>query len=60
MKTRYTVALSILAGVAVGAAAVQALHAQAKLPAYVVAEISHSRAHADRKTPPFGRSPLKR
>ena len=28
MKTRYTVALSILAGVAVGAAAVQALHAQ--------------------------------
>jgi uncharacterized protein (DUF1330 family) len=40
MKTRYTVALSILAGVAVGAAAVQALHAQAKPPAYVVAEIN--------------------
>src|SRR5712671_3828817 len=39
MKTRYTIALSILAGVAVGAAAVQALHAQAKLPAYVIAEI---------------------
>ena len=39
MKTRYTIALSILAGVAVGAAAVQALHAQAKPPAYVVAEI---------------------
>ena len=39
MKTHYTVALSILAGVAVGAAAVQALHAQAKPPAYVVAEI---------------------
>jgi uncharacterized protein (DUF1330 family) len=39
MKTRYTVALSILAGVAVGAAAVQTLHAQAKPPAYVVAEI---------------------
>src|SRR5216683_5447969 len=39
MKTRTTVALSILAGVAVGAAAVQALHAQAKPPAYVVAEI---------------------
>ena len=39
MKTRYTVALSILAGVAVGAAAVQALHAQAKPPAYVIAEI---------------------
>jgi uncharacterized protein (DUF1330 family) len=39
MKPRYTVALSIWAGVAVGAAAVQALHAQAKPPAYVVAEI---------------------
>src|SRR2546430_1073966 len=39
MKARYTVALSILAGVVVGAAAVQALHAQAKPPAYVVAEI---------------------
>jgi uncharacterized protein (DUF1330 family) len=39
MKTRYTVALSIWVGVVVGAAAVQALHAQAKPPAYVVAEI---------------------
>ena len=39
MKPCYTVALSILAGVAIGAAAVQALHAQAKPPAYVVAEI---------------------
>jgi uncharacterized protein (DUF1330 family) len=39
MKTRYLVALSILAGAAGGAAAVQALHAQAKPPAYVIAEI---------------------
>ena len=39
MKTRYTASLSVLAGLAVGAAAVQALHAQAKPPAYVVAEI---------------------
>ena len=39
MKTRCTVALSVLAGVAVGAAAVQVLHAQAKPPAYVIAEI---------------------
>ncbi len=39
MKTRYTVALSICAGIAIGAAAVQALHAQAKPPAYVIAEI---------------------
>ncbi len=39
MKTRYTVALSVLAGVAVGAGAVRGLHAQATPPAYVVAEI---------------------
>jgi uncharacterized protein (DUF1330 family) len=39
MKTHCTVALSILAGAAVGAVAVQALHAQAKPPAYVIAEI---------------------
>jgi uncharacterized protein (DUF1330 family) len=39
MKTRYAAGLAVLAGVAIGAAAVQALHAQAKLPAYVVAEI---------------------
>jgi len=39
MKPRYTVGLYILAGVAVGAAAVQALHAQSKPLAYVVAEI---------------------
>lgn len=39
MKTRYTVALSMLAGIAVGAAAVQGLHAQAKPPVYTVTEI---------------------
>ena len=39
MKTQWTIILSISAGVAVGAAAVQALHAQSKPPAYVVAEI---------------------
>jgi uncharacterized protein (DUF1330 family) len=39
MKTRYAIALSVLGGVAAGAAAVQAIHAQAKPPAYVIAEI---------------------
>ena len=39
MRTRYTVALSMLAGAALGAAAIQGLHAQAKPPVYVVAEI---------------------
>ena len=39
MKTRYTVALSMLAGAALGGAAIQGLHAQAKPPVYYVAEI---------------------
>src|SRR6516225_7645739 len=39
MKTRFTVALSMLAGAALGAAAMQGLHAQAKPKAYTVTEI---------------------
>jgi uncharacterized protein (DUF1330 family) len=39
MKVRYTVALSILAGAALGALAVHSLHAQAKPPVYYIAEI---------------------
>jgi uncharacterized protein (DUF1330 family) len=39
MKMHYAVVLSLLAGAAVGAAAIQTLHAQAKPPVYYVAEI---------------------
>jgi uncharacterized protein (DUF1330 family) len=39
MKTRYTIALSMIAGVALGGAAIQGLHAQAKLKAYTIGEI---------------------
>jgi len=39
MKAHHTVALSMLAGVAIGAFVVQGLHAQAKPPAYVVIPI---------------------
>jgi uncharacterized protein (DUF1330 family) len=39
MNTRYTVALSMLAGAALGGAAIQGLHAQAKQPVYTVSEI---------------------
>ena len=39
MKTRYTVALSMVAGAALGGAAIQGLHAQAKPPVHYVAEI---------------------
>jgi uncharacterized protein (DUF1330 family) len=39
METRYVVALSLLTGVAIGGAAIQGLHAQAKPKAYIVTEI---------------------
>jgi uncharacterized protein (DUF1330 family) len=39
MKTYYTVGLSMLAGIGVGAIAVQTLHAQGKAPIYRIAEI---------------------
>jgi uncharacterized protein (DUF1330 family) len=39
MKTRYAVALSMIAGAALGGAAIPSLHAQSKLKAYGVAEI---------------------
>ncbi len=39
MRTHLTVALSMLAGAAVGAVAVQGLHAQTKPPVYQITEI---------------------
>jgi uncharacterized protein (DUF1330 family) len=39
MKTYFTVALSMLAGIGIGAVAVQTLHAQGKAPVYTVTEI---------------------
>lgn len=39
MKTKYTVALAMMAGVGIGALAVQGLHAQGTPPSYVVTEI---------------------
>jgi uncharacterized protein (DUF1330 family) len=39
MKTPYTVALALSAGVAFGALAVQALHAQAKPPVYLIGQV---------------------
>ena len=49
MKTYYTVALSMLAGVGIGGAAIQSLHAQAKPKAYTVTELEtlDARAAAD-------------
>jgi uncharacterized protein (DUF1330 family) len=46
MQTRYTVALSMIAGAALGGAAIQGLHAQAKLKAYSIGEIEVTDASA--------------
>ena len=46
MKTYYTIALSVLAGAAIGALAVQGLRAQAKPPAYVFVEVEISNPDA--------------
>lgn len=39
MKTRYTVALAVIAGFGLGAVTIDRLHAQAKPPVYFIAEI---------------------
>ncbi len=39
MRSHYTVALAMLAGFGLGAVAVQGLHAQARPPAYTIAEV---------------------
>jgi uncharacterized protein (DUF1330 family) len=46
MKTQFTVAIAMLAGAAIGATAVNGLHAQAKAPVYVVTEIDVTNADA--------------
>ena len=46
MKTRYTVVLSMIAGAALGGAAIQGLHAQAKPKAYIVTEFEAIDAEA--------------
>jgi hypothetical protein len=39
MDTKYKIALAALAGIGLGAAAIEGLHAQAKPPAYVVVAV---------------------
>jgi uncharacterized protein (DUF1330 family) len=39
MKANYKLALGVLAGVAIGGGAIEALHAQAKPPAYVIVAV---------------------
>jgi uncharacterized protein (DUF1330 family) len=39
MKVNYKIVIALVAGTAIGGAAIQGLHAQAKAPAYTIAEI---------------------
>ena len=57
MKTPLTIALSILLGAALGGAAIQALHAQAK-PVYMIAinEVTDQNAYAKEYVPPAQKS----
>jgi uncharacterized protein (DUF1330 family) len=59
MKTYYTVALSMLAGVALGGAAIQGLHAQAKPKAYTVSELETIDAAAQKVFTPLAQAAVK-
>jgi uncharacterized protein (DUF1330 family) len=58
MKAPWTVALSMLAGIALGAAAMQTLHAQAKPPVYMIAinEVSNQEGYTKEYVPPAQKS----
>ena len=58
MKTRLTVAVSMLAGAALGGAAIQALHAQAKPPVYMIAinQVTNPDGYAKEYVPPAQKS----
>jgi uncharacterized protein (DUF1330 family) len=58
MKTRYTVALSMIAGAALGGVAIQGLHAQAKLKAYTVSELETIDAPAQQAYLPAARKAI--
>jgi Domain of unknown function (DUF1330) len=58
MKTQFSLALSMLAGAALGGAAIEALHAQAKPPVYMIAinEVSDQEGYAKEYAPPAQKS----
>jgi uncharacterized protein (DUF1330 family) len=58
MKTRFVIAASMLAGAALGGAAMGALHAQAKPPVYMIAinEVSNQDGYAKEYVPPAQKS----
>jgi hypothetical protein len=46
MRTRTSIALAVIAGFVIGAAAIEGLHAQAKPPVFTIAEIDVSNVDA--------------
>ena len=58
MRTRLTIAVSMLTGAVVGGVAIQALHAQAKPPVYMIAinEVSDQERYAKEYVPPAQKS----
>ena len=58
MRTKLTIAVSMLTGAVVGGAAIQALHAQAKPPVYMIAinEVSDQERYAKEYVPPAQKS----
>jgi uncharacterized protein (DUF1330 family) len=58
MRTRLTIAVSMLTGVVFGGVAIQALHAQAKAPVYMIAinEVSDQERYAKEYVPPAQKS----
>src|SRR5437763_16067014 len=58
MKARSTIVPSMLAGIAVGAAVIQTLHAQANPPVYMIAinEVSNQEGYATEYVPPARKS----
>lgn len=61
MKTNYKVAIALVAGAAIGGAAIQGLHAQAKPPVYTVFEIDVTNVDAYTKEyAPLGQASIKK
>ena len=58
MKSRFSLTLSMLAGAALGGAAIEALHAQAKPPVYMIAinEVSDQERYAKEYVSPAQKS----
>src|SRR5437868_12578886 len=58
MKPRFAIAASMLAGAALGGAAIQALHAQAKPPVYMIAinQVTNPDGYAKEYVPPAQKS----